>query len=87
MDIIITEGAGGADESRMIRVTLPHSSVSKKMKQANRQKALVMMILKLDKATMGSIHNLMIIKGGTRLQQKQISEIDDNELETSTVIQ
>ena len=46
-----------------------------------------MMILKLDKATMGSIHNLMIIKGGTRLQQKQISEIDDNELETSTVIQ
>ena len=57
------------------------------MKQTNKQKALVMMILKLDKATVVSIDNLMIIKGGARLQQKQISEIHDDELETSTVIQ
>ena len=71
----------------MIRVTLPHSSVSKKMKQTNKQKALMMMILKLYKAPMLSIHNLIIIKHGARLQQKQISEIDDEQLETSTVKQ
>ena len=56
------------------------------MKQTNKQKTLVMMILKLYKATMVSIHNLMIIKGGNRFQQKQISEIDGDELETSTGI-